>query len=170
MSPSRPYFVEAIFNWILDNELTPFLSVHADFPGTLVPQAYVEDGQITLNISPSAVNQFFMDKQAISFSARFSGIAQEIYIPMGAIVGLYARENGHGMAFPDEPFYLQQVEEAEQADSAVDSADARSDSSLAPVSQVDNEHSVDHASDESTDAAGNKKGSAKSRSHLTVIK
>jgi stringent starvation protein B len=110
MTPSRPYFVRAIFDWVVDNECTPYLSVFAGFPGVDVPLEFVEDEHITLNISPSAVVDFHFDNEAISFKARFSGVSRSLFIPMGAIVGLFAKENGQGMGFPDELFYQEQAE------------------------------------------------------------
>lgn len=111
MTPTRPYFVRAVFDWLLDNHCTPFLAVNADFPEVEVPLEHVDDGQITLNISPSAVANFHMDNEYVSFSARFSGTARNILVPMGAVLGVYAKENGQGMAFPDEELYSQQFEE-----------------------------------------------------------
>jgi stringent starvation protein B len=110
MTPSRPYFVRAIFDWVVDNECTPYLSVFAGFPGVDVPLEFVEDEHITLNVSPSAVVDFHFDNDAISFKARFSGVSRSLFIPMGSIVGLFAKENGQGMGFPDELFYQEQAE------------------------------------------------------------
>lgn len=109
MTPSRPYFVRALYDWILDNDCTPYLSVMADYPETVVPLEYVEDGVITLNVSASAVADFFADNDAISFKARFSGVSMTVYVPMGAVLGLYARETGQGMAFPEEPVYTERM-------------------------------------------------------------
>jgi stringent starvation protein B len=103
MSSSRPYFVRAVYEWILDNNCTPHILVDAHTPGTQVPQQHVnKDGQIILNISPTAIKDFFMDNTAISFNARFSGVVNNLYVPCGAILGIYARENGQGMMFDPE--------------------------------------------------------------------
>lgn len=103
MSSSRPYFLRAVYEWILDNNCTPHILVDAHVQGTQVPQQHVnKDGQIILNISPSAVKDFFMDNTAVSFNARFSGVVNNLYIPCGAILGIYARENGQGMMFEPE--------------------------------------------------------------------
>jgi stringent starvation protein B len=110
MTPSRPYFLRAVFDWLLDNGCTPFLAVNADFPAVEVPAEFIEDGQITLNISPSAVANFHMDNEFIMFNARFSGVSRSITVPIGAVLGIFAKENGQGMAFPDEPAYLDGVE------------------------------------------------------------
>lgn len=102
MTPTRPYLLRAVYDWIVDNDCTPFLAVNAEWPEVTVPMDYVEDGQITLNVSPTAVASLHMDDDAVSFNARFSGTPRNIYVPMGAVIGIYARENGQGMAFPDE--------------------------------------------------------------------
>ncbi|HCS65534.1 MAG TPA: ClpXP protease specificity-enhancing factor [Cellvibrio sp.] len=103
MTSSRPYFLRAIYEWILDNNCTPHILVDAHVQGTQVPQQHVnKDGQIILNISPSAIKDFFMDNTAVSFNARFSGVVNNLYVPCGAILGIYARENGQGMMFDPE--------------------------------------------------------------------
>lgn len=103
MTSSRPYFLRAIYEWILDNNCTPHILVDAHVQGTQVPQQHVnKDGQIILNISPTAIKDFFMDNTAVSFSARFSGMVNNLYVPCGAILGIYARENGQGMMFDAE--------------------------------------------------------------------
>jgi len=103
MSSSKPYFIRALYEWIVDNNCTPHILVDAHAPATQVPLQHVnKDGQIILNISPTAVKDFFMDNTAISFNARFSGVANNLYIPTEAILGIYARENGQGMMFEPE--------------------------------------------------------------------
>lgn len=103
MTSSRPYLVRALYDWIVDNGMTPHLVVDAQAEGVLVPQEYVRDGQITLNIAPSAVGTFNMSLEAIEFSARFRSIPCDLYVPCMAVLGVYARENGQGMMFaPDD--------------------------------------------------------------------
>lgn len=102
-TPSRGYLVKALFDWIIDNDLTPHLVVAAEVPGTDVPDAYVKDGQITLNIAPSAVRDLYMDADAVSFNARFGGVPTQIYVPTASILAIFARENGQGMGFGMEP-------------------------------------------------------------------
>ncbi len=99
ITPTRPYLVRAIYEWINDNLLTPYLLINAEEKGVFVPQQYIKDGQIVLNIAPHAVNQLIMDNDAVGFSARFGGVPQQVYVPMRAIMGLYARENGQGLFF-----------------------------------------------------------------------
>ena len=100
MSKSRrPYLIRAIFDWACDNGYTPHLLVAADYPGVAVPQQYVQDGRITLNISPIAVQNLDLTSDPIWFSARFGGRAFDVYVPSGAVLAVYARENGEGMMF-----------------------------------------------------------------------
>ena len=103
MTSSRPYFVRALYEWIVDNNCTPHILVDAHVEGTQVPQQHVnQEGQIILNIAPGAVSDFAMDNNSLSFSARFGGVANHLFIPCHAILGIYARENGRGMMFEPE--------------------------------------------------------------------
>ena len=102
MTSNRPYLVRAIYDWIVDNGCTPHLVVNAYFPGVSVPQQHVNDGQIVLNVAPRAVANFAMDLEAVAFNTRFGGIPTEIFLPIGAILGIYARENGQGLMFGPE--------------------------------------------------------------------
>ncbi|MCG2932306.1 ClpXP protease specificity-enhancing factor SspB, partial [Escherichia coli] len=77
----------------------PYLLVDATQPYTSVPEQFIQDGQIVLNIAPHAVHQFQMTNDAITFSARFGGVSRDIYVPIYAVVGIYARENGQGLFF-----------------------------------------------------------------------
>ncbi len=99
VTPTRPYLVRAIYEWINDNALTPYLLINAEEHGVFVPQQYIKDGQIVLNIAPHAVQQLLMDNDSVGFSARFGGVSQQVYVPIRAIMGLYARENGQGLFF-----------------------------------------------------------------------
>ena len=127
MTPSRGYLVKGLFDWIVDNDLTPHLVVAADVPGTNVPQAFVKEGQITLNVSPSAVRDLFIDTQAVSFSARFGGVPMQVYVPTAAILAIFARENGQGMGFGMEPGAEQLQQSIEQALASSASASVESD-------------------------------------------
>ncbi len=107
-SSNKPYLIRALYEWILDNQGTPHLIVNADFPGVQVPREHVQNGEIVLNISPSAVQGLSLENDEISFNARFSGVARVIRLPMASILAIIARENAQGMAFPaeevEEPF------------------------------------------------------------------
>jgi len=108
-TPTRPYLARAIYEWICDNQLTPYLLVDATQPHTDVPLQFVKDGQIVLNLAPHAVHQLHMSNDAITFSARFGGVAKEIYVPIRAVLGIYARENGQGLFF--DPSEYEEIEE-----------------------------------------------------------
>jgi len=100
LSSRRPYLIRALYDWVLDNDLTPHLLVAADAEGVDVPRQFVtEDGKITVNISPGAVQGLALDNELISFAARFSGQSYGVSLPPGAVLALYARENGEGMLF-----------------------------------------------------------------------
>lgn len=99
MTSSRPYLLRALYEWILDNDCTPYVVVNAWLEGVMVPQEYVKDGQIVLNISPVAVQGLVITNEALEFNGRFGGIPTPVFVPVSAIMGVYARENGQGMVF-----------------------------------------------------------------------
>lgn len=111
LTPTRPYLARAIYEWICDNNLTPYLLVDATQPYTDVPQQFVQDGQIVLNLAPHSVHMLNMSNDAITFSARFSGASKDLYIPMNAVLGLYARENGQGLFFDPDEYANVKIEE-----------------------------------------------------------
>lgn len=98
---TKPYLLRAIFEWAEDNRFTPQVLVNANVDGVVVPLAHVVDGQIVLNVSSSAVQLNVMDNECLSFSARFSGIEQDIYLPMDSILAIFARENSQGIFFEE---------------------------------------------------------------------
>lgn len=103
MTSSRPYIIRALYQWIVDNKSTPYLLVDAHGTGVSVPQSFVnKDGQIVLNVSPTAVKNLQVQNDGVSFNARFGGIPTDIYVPCGSVLGIYARENGQGMIFEPE--------------------------------------------------------------------
>lgn len=104
MNSSRPYLVRALYEWIVDNDCTPHMLVNSDYPKVQVPAGFASDGQIVLNVSPTAVRQLHMDNEAVSFEGRFGGVPHTLYVPIASILGVYARENGQGMVFDlEEP-------------------------------------------------------------------
>ncbi len=105
MTSSKPYLIRALYEWIVDNSLTPYLLVNARADDVLVPQQYVnKEGQIVLNIAPRAIMGLDMDDDTVQFNARFGGIPTDIYVPCYSVLGIYARENGQGMMFePESP-------------------------------------------------------------------
>jgi stringent starvation protein B len=102
MTPSRPYLMRALNEWILENDCTPYVLVDAGMPGVQVPEDYVDNGQIVLNISMSAVKALLIDDDGLSFNARFGGVPIDLYVPMVAILAIYAKETGQGMVFGSE--------------------------------------------------------------------
>lgn len=96
--PTKPYMVRAIHEWCVDNGFTPHLMVVVSSK-TRVPMAYVKEGEIVLNLNYSATKDLHIDNEAITFSARFGGVSQSLYVPIGAVRGIFARENGQGMFF-----------------------------------------------------------------------
>lgn len=103
MKSSRPYLIRALNEWILDNGTTPHLVVDASLSGVQVPMDYVANGQIVLNVSPSAVKGLLLGDEAVEFNARFGGVPVNVYVPVYAVMAIYARENGQGMVFGQEP-------------------------------------------------------------------
>jgi len=104
MTSSKPYLIRAIYEWILDNNYTPYITVDTTYPNTDVPQKYIQDNAITLDISPLAANKLLIANDAITFSARFGGIPHNIYIPIAAVLAIYSQKNAQGMAFPKEEY------------------------------------------------------------------
>jgi len=102
MTPSRPYLIRALYDWIVDNNLTPYLLVDAANDEVVVPEQYIQDGKIILNVSPSAVRDLNLGNESIGFNARFSGNPMDVYVPANAVLAIYAKENGQGMVFNEE--------------------------------------------------------------------
>jgi len=108
MTLLKPYLVRAIYEWIVDNDQTPYLLVDATITGCYVPEAFVENGQIVLNLRPEAIDALNLGNQEIAFSARFGGKPTDIFIPISAVLAMYAKENGKGMVFdPEEDVHNQ---------------------------------------------------------------
>lgn len=98
----RPYLIRAMHEWMGDNGNTPHIVVDALVPGVTVPPEHVKDGKIILNISESAAHNLKLSNGAVSFRARFSGVPFDVWVPMPAVLGIYARETGQGMIFSHE--------------------------------------------------------------------
>ncbi|HEV8501194.1 MAG TPA: ClpXP protease specificity-enhancing factor [Casimicrobiaceae bacterium] len=95
---AKPYLVRAICEWCADNGLTPYLAVKVNAE-TRVPQSFVKNGEIVLNISHSATRKLTVDNDFIRFTARFNGVSQEVLVPMATVAGIFAKETGYGFAF-----------------------------------------------------------------------
>jgi stringent starvation protein B len=102
MTSNKPYLIRAIYDWIVDNDLTPYVLVKATYPGIQVPQEYVTGGRIVLNISPKACRGLHLENDRIVFTARFSGESMQIFVVPAAVLAIYAKENGQGMEFGEE--------------------------------------------------------------------
>ncbi len=97
-TPTKPYLLRALYEWCVDNGYTPHVAVKVD-SRSQVPQEHVRNGEITLNVSPTAVHKLQMGNEVIEFSARFAGVARQISVPVANVYAIYARETGHGMTF-----------------------------------------------------------------------
>jgi stringent starvation protein B len=166
MKSSRPYLARALYEWLLDNELTPYLVVDATLPGVEVPRQFVQNGQIVLNVAPTAVRDLFMENQAIGFNARFGGQPMQVMIPTPALIAIYARENGAGMVFGHEP------ELGEGAESFGDIEDEEKASSKPELSITEpvSEEAGTHSSSEASKDKGQTKGKQKKKPTLRVVK
>jgi stringent starvation protein B len=102
MTPLKPYLIRSIYEWIIDNKLTPHLLVNAENSRAVLPQQFIEDGKIVLNIRPEAVQGLTLGNEEIQFNARFSGKPMQIVAPIAAVMAIYAKENGKGMIFDQE--------------------------------------------------------------------
>lgn len=102
MTPNQPYLLRAFYEWIVDNNLTPYIVVDAHYAGTQVPQEFVQDGQIVLNMSPASTGNLQLGLNDIMFDARFGGVPRNIVVPCPAVLAIYAKENGAGTVFTVE--------------------------------------------------------------------
>lgn len=143
---TKPYLIRAIYQWCTDQGLTPYVAVAVD-RRTMVPRQFVQDGQIVLNISPDATQSLVIGNELIVFQARFGGIAQNISVPVDSVAAIYARENGHGMAF--------EVVGLPAHDDVSETMDAKSDNDVEPASAAVH------------DEPGTTKGG---RNHLKIVK
>ncbi|MFC0142095.1 ClpXP protease specificity-enhancing factor [Erwinia mallotivora] len=112
LTARRPYLLRALYDWLLDNQLTPHLVVDINLPGVMVPLEYARDGQIVLNIAPRAVGDLQLGNDEVTFNARFGGVPRQVIVPLPAVMAIYARENGAGTMFEPEPVYENAGEES----------------------------------------------------------
>jgi stringent starvation protein B len=117
MTSQRPYIMRALYQWILDNDCTPYLLVNAELEGVSVPKQYVKEGQIVLNISPTAIVDLDIGDKAVYFNGRFGGVPMDLYIPIPAVVAIYAKENGQGTVFEGDDVGTPEPEPPGQAPS-----------------------------------------------------
>lgn len=130
LSSNKPYLLRAFYDWITDNECTPYIVVDADARDVDVPYEYVEEGRIVLNIASQAVSHLQMTNNSIEFEARFNGVLRQIYVPVYAVLAVYAFENGHGMVFAEDETKTHSsnedafLSEEESRESALDSGES----------------------------------------------
>ena len=102
MTSSRPYLIRALYEWIVVNNLAPYLLVDARIKGVKAPSEFSVNEKIVFNLSPQAVKDLNLDNEIITFNARFSGKSRNIVVPIGAVLAIYSKENGRGMVFSEE--------------------------------------------------------------------
>ena len=102
MSSSRPYLLRAMYEWLTDNDLTPFIMIDTEQPGVDVPEECVDDDHIVLNVAPLAIRNWNVGSEQVTFKARFGGTPHEIVLPIVSIMAIYASENGRGMVFDED--------------------------------------------------------------------
>lgn len=164
----KPYLIRAIYEWISDNDLTPQILVDATKFGVIVPKEHIKNGQIVLNISEKATGALVISNEIIEFFARFSGISRKITIPIGAVLGIYARENGAGTAFMDNDLEKKETEQNKKANLVFADSLQEAATKTPKLEEVEiKEESSDEANTES-----NKKPSTskKASSQLKIIK
>jgi len=102
MTSSRPYLLRAMYEWIVDNGMTPYILVDTRNDQVIIPRQFEEDGKIVLNLGPTAVQSLDLGIEAVNFDARFDGKSMDVMVPIEHILAIYTRENGQGMMFADE--------------------------------------------------------------------
>ena len=152
MTSHRPYLLRALYAWIADNDMTPHLLVDATRPGVQVPAFAVNDGKVVLNVAARAVSGLEMGDEFIAFTARFGGVSQSVWVPVSAVLAIYARETGHGMALPEDIGGM-----------AADSSPSASDRS--------GDHADEHSGgDDDGDGNGDRTPPPRRGNHLRVVK
>lgn len=129
LSSSRPYLIRAIYDWLVDNKLTPYIIVDVRIKGVKVPNQFVNGDQIVLNVIPQAVRDLIISNHKITFNARFSGVPQEIIVPIQAVQAIYAFENGRGMLFDHDDELLDDFDVINHELGDMDSTDDDDDGS-----------------------------------------
>lgn len=164
MTSQRPYLLRAIYEWIVDNGMTPHVLVDARRPGVSVPPSTIRDGQVVLNIAERAVGQLRMDNDLIAFNARFGGVSHAVFVPIDAVLAIYARETGMGMALPPDAEVA-----GDGVESAEDAGGDRQESSAPAVSPLRSVPS-EAASDDTGDDEPSPTPPPKRGAHLKIVK
>ncbi|MEG3182455.1 ClpXP protease specificity-enhancing factor [Lysobacter erysipheiresistens] len=163
MTSHRPYLLRALYEWIADNGMTPHLLVDATRADVQVPKGAVKEGRVVLNIADRAVSGLEMSNELIRFSARFGGVSQTVSVPVGAVLAIYARETGQGMALPDEV----------QGEDAQDVSDGGTESTrptLSAVPSASGDEGDLSSGDDGDDDPGDGSDRPRRGPHLRVVK
>ncbi len=134
MTSNKPYLLRALYEWICDNECTPYLYVETESKGLLLPESLRNHSPLILNISPAASVDLSIDAEAVSFTARFSGQVFEVYLPMQSIIAIVTKETGQGMSFPEDLIDDERAPSEEVAEKNADSLESRPKSSTKKLS------------------------------------
>ena len=162
MNSYKPYLIRALHEWITDNGMTPHLLVDAAIEGVIVPASAISEGRVVLNVAHRAVMGFRIDDEYVSFSARFNGVSHEVWVPIKAVLAIYARENGQGMAIPEDPY-----------DATLDAALSDGEAAIEEVIAESNKPSlasVPTAEDNSPQSPDDTPTPPKKGGHLRVVK
>lgn len=124
MNSSRPYLLRALYEWILDNNYTPYITIDADIDGVAVPTDYIHDKHVTFNVSPHATKGLRFGNDAVEFRARFGSGIFHVFAPISAVIAIFAQENNQGMYFAEEDF--------DQSDADASVADTKSNKRAKP--------------------------------------
>lgn len=123
MTPNKPYLIRALYEWLVDNDATPYIMVDTTQSGVDIPAGIAKDGKVVLNVAHRAVQGLQIDNEYIAFTARFSGVSQNLYIPIQAVMAIYSMEDGEGMMFADS---------TENSEAGAGDADQAADKSSKP--------------------------------------
>ncbi len=160
MTSRRPYLLRALYAWILDNGMSPHVQVDAGRKDVHVPPSAIKDGKVVLNIAPSAVGAFEMDDDRISFNARFGGVSYPVWIPVAAVLAIYARETFEGMMLPDDPY-----------DTAAEQGEAKASSETNATQTADGDAGVGDSDESHGDGGdGGVSPPPKRGGHLRIVK
>lgn len=175
MTSNQPYLLRAFCDWIVDNGLTPYIVVDADLPGVEVPRQFVKDGQIVLNVSPSACVNLNVGLEGVAFQARFSGQPMQVFVPSIAVSAIYARENGAGTVFTHTPEELAEYEKNTYKQAGVPSVEPAKKLQSVKLAEKSPPKAEKESSTEESKASGPEKPSKPSdgppkRPSLKVIK
>jgi stringent starvation protein B len=165
---TKPYLIRAIHEWCVDNGYTPYLAVSVN-EKTRVPQEFVKAGEIVLNVSPLATNQLSLGNDAVEFQARFSGVVRELFVPMDRISAIYARENGHGMAF-EVPKNLVAVQGDEKETGEINQENKQLFELHSATPDSDDSQPLSLDKSDNLNEKTSKKPGQKKKNHLTRVK